>query len=84
MNNKWISVEEALPKYNQRVLVVCTNQENFMQEHVSICTFWGDNHLGIPRPYPMWSGKKTVTHWMPLPELPNKEGKDAVQRIQNP
>ena len=59
----WISVEEALPKTHQQVLVVCTNPQNHMQRHVSLCTFNGRG----PR---MWSGWKTVTHWMPLPELP--------------
>lgn len=73
MKSEWISVNDALPQYNQRVLVVCTNPQNFMQEHVSICTFCGTNHLGIPRARPLWSGWKTVTHWMPLPELPKSE-----------
>lgn len=36
-----------------------------MQTHVSICTY-----LGKTNGHPRWSGKKCVSHWLPLPELP--------------
>ena len=68
--SKWISVNEALPKAHQQVLVVCVNPQNHMQRHVSLCTFYGATGGVRGR---MWSGWKTVTHWMPLPELPEEE-----------
>lgn len=70
---KWISVDDALPHVHERVLVVCINLENKMQRHVSICDYWGCIRPGHLR----WSGRKQVTHWAPLPELPsmNKENK---------
>jgi hypothetical protein len=70
----WISVNDKLPKKGERVLVVCTNYQNQMQEHVSICEFWGDCHYvcGKVVRKPLWSGHKNVTHWMPLPELPRE------------
>lgn len=72
--SKWIDVKERLPKKNERVLVVCTNRQNKMQEHISICDFWGDRHWvnGELVTVPLWSGYKNVTYWQPLPELPKK------------
>lgn len=65
---KWIPVTEALPKNSERVLVVCVNRENHAQRHVTICEYWGDQgHLS---PLYRWSGNKLVSHWAPLPELP--------------
>ena len=61
----WIPVEVALPHCYERVLVVCYNYTNYMQTHVSLCTYFGSY-----RGRPIWSGKKSVSHWMPLPELP--------------
>lgn len=69
MKSEWISVKDRVPMHGQRVLVVCINQQNRMQRHVSIC----DHHFSInPRGerFSRWSGWKSVTHWMPLPELP--------------
>ena len=71
--NEWISVKDSLPKYGQRVLVVCTNLQNKMQKHVSICDYWGSgSDNGLRRARPLWSGWKTVTHWMPLPDIPEE------------
>ena len=70
----WISVEDRLPKKNERVLVVCTNRNNKMQKHISICEFWGDKHQHLDKTYykPMWSGNKEVIFWQPLPDLPKE------------
>ena len=70
----WIDVKDKLPQKNERVLVVCTNYNNKMQRHISICEFWGDKHEHLGEVYhkPMWSGHKKVTHWQPLPELPTE------------
>lgn len=77
----WIPVERALPsQYHERVLVVCDNYTNHMQRHVSVCTYFGKNDRGIP----VWSGRKHVTHWMPLPELPKEEvgHKETIARLR--
>ena len=65
----WNRVEDVLPKKNDRVLVVCTNSQNQMQQHISICEYWGNDNPGHK---PMWSGHKDVTHWANLPELPSQ------------
>lgn len=67
----WISVYDALPHENERVLVVCENEQNYMQRHVSVSTYFGKVGLLGRR----WSGWKNVTHWAPLPELPKGEEK---------
>ena len=70
----WIDVKDKLPKKYERVLVVCTNYNNKMQRHISICEFFGDKHEYLGKVYhkSIWSGHKEVTHWQPLPELPNE------------
>ena len=84
---KWIPVTEALPKHGERVLVVCVNRENKTQRHVTVCEYWG-NSYDIPPLY-RWSGRKLVSHWAPLPELPadnpvymfRKSGTESVEVI---
>lgn len=75
---EWIDIKERLPKKGERVLVVCTNLQNKMQEHISICEFWGEKHEYLGKVYykPMWSGYKNVTYWQPLPELPRTPQKE--------
>lgn len=66
--DEWISVDEALPKYYERVLVVCTNPWSADPvRHVSIATYFG-----TPHGKPAWSQRRDVTHWMRLPELPKE------------
>lgn len=59
---KWISVEEALPKYGERVLI--TEGACVFEAYRSISNKWVRHGIG-------WA--EDVTHWMPLPEPP-KEG----------
>ena len=61
--NEWVSVEEKLPKEKQRVIVRC--------EHVGTSVGWilWGNWMADIGPD---AGK--VTHWMPLPAPPAKEG----------
>ena len=66
---KWISVEERLPKINERVSV-CNRyfKTNAVSVAVDKLTLWANNK-------PVWcseldSYKGAVTHWMPLPEPP--------------
>ena len=69
--DKWISVDEALPDYYERVLVVCTNPwSNDPVRHVSIATYFGK-----PFGKPAWSQHREVTHWMRLPALPTIQEK---------
>lgn len=72
-NNKmdWISVDDALPDYHERVLVVCTNPWSADPvRHVSLSTY-----LGQPYGKPLWSRHRDVTHWMRLPALPTIDNK---------
>lgn len=59
---RWISVEETLPKYGERVLI--TEGTCVFEAYRSISNKWVRNGIG-------WA--EDVTHWMPLPEPP-KEG----------
>lgn len=69
-SEKWISVDDSLPRYYERVLVVCTNPMSADPvHHVSIATYFGE-----PFGKPAWSQHKNVTHWMCLPELPSSVG----------
>lgn len=61
---QWISVKDRLPKSGQRVLVVGVNPQNRMQRHVSVCTYYNCGRR------PCWTKYVGITHWMPLPELP--------------
>ena len=71
--DKWISVEDALPDYYERVLVVCINPWSADPvRHVSIATYFGKPYDGKT---PAWSQHREVTHWMRLPVLPTMEKK---------
>lgn len=77
--NEWISVNDRLPNETQDYLVVLNNED------IDILLFNSKND-----PYQTWSSMLNkflfsdskgewhstdrVTHWMPLPELPNFEG----------
>lgn len=63
----WISVHVKLPKTHERVLVICYDPRNHQDTHVSISTYMGRNDRGLP----IWSRHKRVSHWYPLPDLPN-------------
>lgn len=70
---EWISVDEALPHYYERVLVVCTNPWSADPvRHVAMATYFGKPYSGKK---PAWSQKRNVTHWMRLPALPNSQEK---------
>ena len=66
MNSKdWINIEDKLPEMYQRVLT-CT--ENVDAEETHGMAHYNGNKAGF-----LVSGghrDKYVTHWMPLPELP--------------
>ena len=58
---KWISVDERLPEDDQRVLVVCRTKKGV--QSVNLAYYWNG----------AWHGQGSmagVTHWMPLPPVP--------------
>lgn len=71
MNNSWISVSDQLPEVGKMVLVCTINKES--ERDITIASFNGlsilHNSHGCN-----WSGADyydVVTHWQPLPQLPN-------------
>lgn len=70
---QWISVKDRLPLCNQRVLVVIRHKQKVTQTYVSVSTFSEfTDCVGNKR---IWWSKYSkryteITHWMPLPELP--------------
>lgn len=69
-NHEWISVEDALPNHCQRVLVVCNNPQNHADMHIGISECY--RYVGRPV---YWSRRYHVTHWMPLPDMPEETRK---------
>lgn len=77
--NRWISVEDALPEKDGEYLVFTEYEDVFK------CTFDSneENKWGFEEDYrdpdtlgwegTTWTAVETVTHWMPLPEPPEKE-----------
>ena len=65
-NNNWISVEDGLPEHENEVLafVKCTGFEPGMLVCYYKADLWWHHRVGL-------SPTEQVTHWMPLPELPN-------------
>lgn len=61
MENKWISVNDRPPEYNENVLVFVRNYKGFNSfQKVSL---YEKENPWIPE----------ITHWMPLPEDPQEE-----------
>lgn len=58
----WVSVEDRLPKYGERVLI--TEGHAVFEASLSISHKWVRCGIG-------WA--EGVTHWMPLPEPPTEE-----------
>jgi hypothetical protein len=68
---QWISVKDKSPEINQRVLLA-TNEKR------SIVTGYRLSPAGKNEPWfhtdlGLWCGTETVTHWMPLPDMPKEE-----------
>ena len=68
--NEWVSVEERLPKEKQRVIVRC--------ERVGTSVGWilWGNWMADIGPD---AGK--VTHWMPLPEPPDRRPTEGEEEV---
>ena len=64
---RWIPVTERLPEQGKRYLVIRFDEVTKTQ---FIYILWHDAHdLWWNR---LYKGQYNVTHWMPLPELPNE------------
>lgn len=66
LQNQWISVEEALPKYEKDVLVRNAD-DDFFVTYRSEDSVDADEH-GFVNYHPL-----KITHWMPIPELKGGE-----------
>ncbi len=67
--NKWISVKDALPEKNECVLACY----HFGTKIDTTLRFVGALHYYATDEHPHFQGEgkgMSVTHWMPLPELP--------------
>jgi hypothetical protein len=76
--NQWVSVEERLPAEDGRYLVVLHTKRNEEERVKTTMMRFLDGKWKYPHYVPEWLNNEitqTVTHWMPLPELP-KQGKD--------
>lgn len=75
---EWISVEDRLPREEQRVLVT-SYVRRFRGQYVNLAVFRTDPRMGecfvyanAYHPKECWGRKRSVTHWMPLPEPPEE------------
>jgi len=73
----WVSVGERLPEDNTVVLACGHDEHGEKIIGLATCTtsiilngekYWSD--LSWPK-FIGWGFTETITHWMPLPELPN-------------
>ena len=67
---EWISVDERLPEENGRYLV-CVVIRHLAFGDLTMVVIMGYNKTNG---FDVVSGEETVTHWMPLPELPKMKG----------
>ena len=75
---KWISVDERLPEIRDLVLVIANGkpcEHTTLVNAVLIASYWGDEGW-IADGFDGWD-KLVVTHWLPLPEPPTTEQKEA-------
>lgn len=78
---KWISVKERLPELNKNVIVYCfdpvhnSTYNDIKEDFIRIACLieFEDNSERIRRWHGHGSSHSSVTHWMPLPEIPNDD-----------
>lgn len=72
----WIPVSEQLPEEEELVLIICKNGALFVG-YYKRCHYNNEISWGIKTALnsTRWLNKGRVTHWMPLPELPNEDVK---------
>ena len=64
----WVSVKDRLPEHGKRYLIYATSGDN-KNGHITTAAFSG--HFALSGRCAYWK----VTHWMPLPELPEEDEK---------
>ena len=71
MMNEWISVKDGLPELDTN------NVDLFGRPCITVLALTDDKHIQEARYYSggVWACMNTVTHWMPLPELPKEDAK---------
>lgn len=73
MKNKWIKISERLPPMEERVLM-CIKEPNFARSTITIGKRIPHDRTDPNNPRWHWSKvmrDSDVTHWQPLPQLPN-------------
>lgn len=83
----WYSVADGiLPQKFQQVIVVAWNRLDVRRDGLRVVSqptvtkreYWGqDTRTGRH----MWSGKSAVSHWMPLPDLPDGVNDQSVELL---
>lgn len=78
---KWISVDDRLPEETGRYLAVkkriAPDELGGNRTDIVILRFFVDDGFRMPTHIPDWINEEIneeVTHWMPLPPEPRKEG----------
>ena len=78
---KWISVEERLPDDNVDVLVYIASKKENVDSVIAITQYThsmhGYNIEGWCSPWQYCFWDREVTHWMPLPSMPDPPKEDA-------
>ena len=64
---KWISIEERLPPFHKKVLVIADGKIYVAEELLT----WPDGRATIF--IPVFNRWRAFSHWMPLPEPPKEE-----------
>ena len=79
--NKWISVEDALPELNTNVLVYAVGKKDCFEDQIAITRFtdtiWFGHEIKTEPywkdPWQYFHSDYEITHWIPLPEPPERE-----------
>ena len=76
--NKWISVEDKLPKSGQKVLVYINKHGEPLKQQTAIYERWSvyidgvESNSGYDFSFVLQELQGYITHWQPLPSPPCK------------
>ena len=78
---KWISVDERIPEDNVDVIVYIASKKENVDSVIAITQYthrmYGYNLEGWCSPWQYCFWDREVTHWMPLPSMPEPQKEDA-------